>query len=108
MKTKLHVWGSTGSFMRVFRTVRDKFRPSTRNTREVAVALVFIVFICGSAFGQSTGTINGRVVDATGGVIPDVTVTATNTGTNVVRSTATNSDGIYSFAGLEPAPYDVR
>ncbi|MBA2602790.1 MAG: hypothetical protein H0U94_04320, partial [Acidobacteria bacterium] len=34
-----------------------------------------------------TGQISGSVGDAGGGVIPGVTVTVTNTGTNLVRDT---------------------
>jgi Carboxypeptidase regulatory-like domain/TonB dependent receptor len=54
------------------------------------------------------GTFNGRVLDPGDAVLPGVTVTATNTNTNVARTTVTNAEGLYSLPGLEPGIYTVR
>src|SRR5262249_33367967 len=59
-------------------------------------------------FAQSTGTINGRVSDASGAVIPGATVTVTNTQTGVVRTSITNEGGSYSFPALQPGIYDIN
>ena len=54
------------------------------------------------------GRIRGTVTDPSGAVVPDVTVTATNIATGVVRSVKTGSDGIYEFVNLPaPAVYTV-
>jgi len=42
---------------------------------------------------ETTGTIAGNITDATGAVVVGATVTATNTLTNAVRSTVTDSAG---------------
>src|SRR5579864_7559813 len=46
---------------------------------------------------EVTATISGMVNDATGAVVPKATVTLTNTGTNVSRTTLTDSGGSYLF-----------
>ena len=59
--------------------------------------------------GAQTGaSINGTVVDSQGGVLPGVTMTLRNIDTGVLRSTATDADGAYQFAGLAPGRYDLK
>ena len=60
------------------------------------------------AFAQTGGQITGEIRDSTGALVPSASVTVTNTATNVARSTATNSAGLYSFPGLTPGVYDVK
>ena len=61
-----------------------------------------------SAFAQSSqGGLRGVVKDEQG-VIPGVTVTLTNEGTNITRETVTNERGEYSFPAVEPATYTVK
>src|SRR4051812_36997352 len=43
---------------------------------------------------STTGSIEGIVVDTSGGVLPGVTVTATNVDTGAERATVTNAEGI--------------
>src|SRR4030088_2679075 len=62
----------------------------------------------GMSPAQTLGEITGEVRAPSGAAVPNVPVTATNSATNVVRSTLTNSDGIYSFPGLNPGIYDVK
>src|SRR5262249_40733949 len=54
------------------------------------------------------GTFNGRVVDPGNAVLPGVTVTATNTNTNLARTTVTNAEGLYTLAGLDPGVYAIQ
>lgn len=54
------------------------------------------------------GSIRGVVTDASGAVIPDALVTATNTSTGISRETATSADGSFEFLNLlVPATYSV-
>jgi len=70
--------------------------------------LALLVLVPSVAFGQAdTGTLSGTVKDTTGAVVPDATVTARNTATGVQRSVQTGSDGVFTFAALPPALYDV-
>jgi hypothetical protein len=60
------------------------------------------------AFAQTGGQITGEVRDPSGALVPNASVTVTNTATNVARSTETNSAGLYSFPDLSPGVYDVK
>src|SRR5688572_178937 len=54
-----------------------------------------------------TGGLRGSVNDA-GGVLPGVSVTIINEGTQVSRETTTNASGEYSFSAVPPATYTIR
>ncbi|MBI3208770.1 MAG: carboxypeptidase regulatory-like domain-containing protein [Candidatus Solibacter usitatus] len=51
------------------------------------------------------GTVTGRVTDAAGSTIPDVALTLTNTGTNLVFTAKTLEDGKFVFLLLQPGKY---
>lgn len=67
--------------------------------------------LCLSAFALSaqvpTAVLTGVVKDSTGAVVPNVKVTATNTGTNLSRSSVTDDSGNFRIAPLNPGPYRV-
>src|SRR2546428_8243844 len=64
------------------------------------------IFLALAAFAQSsTGTISGNVTDASGGALPGVTVTATNTATAVSRTVVSNAAGHYEIPLLPPGIY---
>jgi hypothetical protein len=70
-------------------------------------SLVLVVFSL-AAFGQTiTGTITGTVMDASGAVVPNAKVVATNTQTNLTYPTETNSAGIYTLVFLPVGNYTV-
>jgi hypothetical protein len=54
------------------------------------------------------GSIVGNVTDAQGGVMPGVTLTATNTGTGLEVETISDNDGAYTFRNLLPGTYDLK
>ena len=59
-------------------------------------ALSFVLFLMGAlcTYAQiDRGAIVGRVVDASGAVVPRATVTVTNKATGVVANTTTNDTG---------------
>src|SRR6266513_4213992 len=73
-----------------------------------AAFLAFAFFASTPLFSQSSnGTISGTVADATGAVVPGVTVTATNNATGVVATVLSNDAGVYNFASLLPGAYKV-
>jgi Carboxypeptidase regulatory-like domain/TonB dependent receptor-like, beta-barrel len=55
---------------------------------------------------ELTGTITGTITDPSGGVLPGVTVTLTNTQTNRVTAVTSDGSGLYR-ADLEPGVYKV-
>jgi Carboxypeptidase regulatory-like domain/TonB dependent receptor len=54
-----------------------------------------------------TATLNGTVLDASGGLVSGATVTATNIETGDVRTTASGSTGFYSISSLPPSTYTL-
>jgi hypothetical protein len=59
-------------------------------------------------FAQSSNaSLGGTVTDATGALIPGVTVNATNAGTGIVSTLLTNEEGAYQFPALQPGAYTV-
>jgi hypothetical protein len=51
------------------------------------------------------GVITGTIMDPTGAVVPNATVTITNAGTNISQTTTTGSDGSYRFPLVPPGTY---
>ena len=75
----------------------------------VRVVVVGLLLCAAGASAQvTTADLVGRVTDASGGVLPGVTVTATHTGTGVVRSQVTTETGDYAFTLLPIGTYEVR
>jgi hypothetical protein len=56
---------------------------------------------------SSTGTINGKVVDASGAVLPGVTVTVSSPAMMGVQTAVTNTEGQYRFPAVPPGTYAV-
>ena len=81
-----------------------------QNYSRVCVCLLLALLLCaGAVFAQTTfATITGTVTDATGAVIPNVTVAAKNVATGIETSAASNDAGIYTIAQLLPGDYTVR
>ena len=69
--------------------------------RQVTGAVFLILLAASAAFSQSA-RLGGSVTDASGALIPGVTITATNTETGVSTMTITNEAGAYSFPSLQP------
>lgn len=78
----------------------------------IAVGLLLVAFFLampGSVTAQSlgTGTIQGRVIDQSGAVIPGAQVKIRNTGTNLERSLTSDEGGNYRAVLLPPGRYEV-
>jgi Carboxypeptidase regulatory-like domain len=54
-----------------------------------------------------TGSINGTVVDSTGAVVPNATVTVKDTTTGAVHTYTTNSHGLFTAPFLPPNVFEV-
>lgn len=76
----------------------------------IAFALVFCVFLAvpQSMAQVTTGSISGTVVDQTGAVVPEVAVTATNTGTGAVSKTTSDGSGLFRLSLLPVGTYNLH
>jgi hypothetical protein len=68
---------------------------------------ILVLVPCVGAAQTVTGTLQGAITDATGGVLPGVTVTATSQDTGQQRTTVTNGVGYYVLPFLPIGNYDV-
>ena len=78
--------------------------------RLCAMVLVAVCAFTGTAYGQSqaiNGTIEGTVKDASGAVLPGVTVTITNTETGSQRVVVTNESGVFRAPLLQLGRFTV-
>jgi hypothetical protein len=72
------------------------------------VALSFSVPVFAQGGGaSSTGTIQGRVTDAQGAVLPGVTVTATSPALIQPQTTITSETGNYRFPAVPPGSFEL-
>lgn len=78
-------------------------------TRVVAWSIA-LIFACAAVSAAQTfrGGISGRVVDATGAVLPGVSVTATHNGTGIARTTTSSETGDFSLPDLPLGAYTVE
>jgi len=82
-----------------------------RHTSVLRSFLVFLVLFPTLVFAQSqatTGVIEGTVSDATGGVLPGVTVTLRNVSTNFEQVQVTDGSGRFRGVLLPLGPYEVK
>jgi len=56
----------------------------------------------------TTGGVSGLVVDQSGGVIPNATVTISDPSTGFTRTATANASGLYTFSDLQPATYQLK
>jgi Carboxypeptidase regulatory-like domain len=73
----------------------------------LAVILVFGFAVAAFGQGGGMGSIEGRITDPSGSVVPAVTVRATNSATQVVYTAISNEVGNYAVLRLPPGTYTV-
>jgi hypothetical protein len=80
--------------------------------KSIAITFVLLaaLFSAAPAWAQtaSTALVLGTVTDPGGAVVPDATVSLTNTATNETKTLTTNSAGQYVFPGIAPGTYTLK
>lgn len=75
------------------------------------LAVFWTVILCAIATPSTaqvtTGTIEGRVTDASGAVVPGARVTITNPAQGLARTAITGEDGGYAVPQLPPGTYEI-
>jgi hypothetical protein len=71
---------------------------------------VLLLFSAGAVRAQSasTASVGGTVRDASGGVLPGVSINATQTDTGLVRTAVTDESGAYLVTALPVGPYRLE
>ena len=80
--------------------------------KRIIVAMIavcaFALSATSAAAQQTTGNIQGRIVDAQKAAIPGVTVTAKSATTGFTRTEVTDAEGVYRLTALPVGIYDVH
>src|SRR5689334_10051892 len=86
-----------------------RLHPSIAVLALLALLLAIGPAATGSAqtVSATTGAINGKVTDATGGVLPGVTVTTTSPSMQSSWIDTTREDGVYRFSAVPPGDYKI-
>src|SRR5687768_2060606 len=80
-----------------------------RHVTRAALLIAVLVLAPAGARAQTLGTIAGQVKDASGAVLPGVTVEATSPALiEKVRTVTTDGTGLYRIVNLPPGTYAVR
>jgi hypothetical protein len=77
--------------------------------RAFILLAVAVLLGCLTTTAQTTtATLSGVVQDPSGAIVPGVRINARNTQTGAERNTNSDTEGRYSFTGLEPGQYELR
>ncbi len=80
--------------------------------RSFTISVLILLLCAGGVFAQSTssttGGIAGVINDSSGGALPGVTVTVSNTGTGLTRTVVSDGEGKYNVVLLQPGTYRVE
>ena len=74
----------------------------------VSVGAVILILTATSVSAQATGELAGRVTDESGGVLPGVTVTATQADTGFMRTVVTDGEGNWVMPNMPTGPYRLE
>ncbi|HET8782352.1 MAG TPA: carboxypeptidase regulatory-like domain-containing protein, partial [Pyrinomonadaceae bacterium] len=74
----------------------------------LVVVISMLAFAMQAKAQTITGSISGAVTDSNGSVIPSATVTLASEKTGQTRTAATNSEGRFNFAALQPGIYSLK
>src|ERR1051326_218758 len=77
------------------------------NVRFLGMAITLVVFASILMGQTTTGAITGAVTDPSGAAIPSVTISVTNTATNIASRTQSNEAGVYNFPFLPIGEYTM-
>ena len=74
----------------------------------LCLVILLLMGFANHSFAQDvTARIDGQVLDPNGAVVPNATVTLTNTKTGEVRTVTSDDSGNYTLAQIQPGIYDL-
>ena len=76
--------------------------------RKISFGILVCLLSATASFAQiNNATVTGTVADASGAVLPGVSITATNNATGVVSTAISNEAGAYNIQSLIPGTYTI-
>ena len=106
------VWSRSGACSSEYQEVRQaavrrlrrSFMKGSCGIVSTVVCPISVFVAASTAWAQATAQLSGRVTDDSGGVLPGVTVTVTQTDTGFTRTTVTDDGGGYVLPNLPLGP----
>src|SRR6267378_6138518 len=74
----------------------------------ICVVTMFLIVSVSSRAQSPNATLNGQVVDSSGGAIAGANIDAVSVATNIRYPTRTNAEGMYLLPDLPPANYEIQ
>lgn len=90
--------------------MKTSMQPSSLRWRSLIVVVWFVILVSVSSPCYSQGvnaTLAGTITDASGAVVPGVSVTVTKVDTGIAAKTTADDAGAYSFQSLRPGVYEL-
>jgi hypothetical protein len=81
---------------------------SARRSSWFAPVLATIAFSSTQLHAQAVGVLRGTVTDASSALVPDASVTATNSSTGITRTVRTNQQGIFVLPDIPIGSYSLQ
>src|SRR5438874_2643289 len=82
----------------------------SRASMRVLLASLTVLIVVSAAMAQAQSNaadLQGTVRDPNGAAVPNASIAARNTGTNIARDVTSNDDGYYKIVNLPPGNYEV-
>ncbi|MCL5744762.1 MAG: carboxypeptidase-like regulatory domain-containing protein [Acidobacteria bacterium] len=91
-------------------TKRRSFHEKPVSSLAALIAGALVAMLLGGPplWAQGSASLVGRVVDPSGAIVPQATVTLQNDDSGVSRHTQSNADGNYVIPSLDPGTYTLR
>src|SRR5690242_1242795 len=109
-KIRVEICRRSGSMMNPFAKAK-RFSSPTRKHLLTLCTVAFLVFVMVPirlhAQAANAGSVSGLVADASGGSVAGASITLTDKGTGIVRTTTSNEAGRYLFANVPPGTYTI-
>jgi hypothetical protein len=80
---------------------------SLRRFLPLTLAALLLAPVTLSLAQSATGTLQGTIADSSGAVVPNATVTITDTATGIIRTVKSDAQGLYFVPSLQPGSYSV-
>ncbi len=81
----------------------------SRSYTRIMLKIVFAFLSClFTLSGQTSSVLTGRILDATGAILPDSKIVARNSERGIRREVVSSADGRFVFAGLPPGDWQLR
>src|SRR5207248_5081047 len=101
-------WSLLSGVSQIRPNLLTRYKPMLTSSPRILIAFALVLLLVPFGYAQTvSATLEGRVTDSTGAVLPKATVTAVNKATGITRSTVSSASGDYQISLLPVGDYTV-